>query len=299
MLHDRHTEVRRVGMAPARGGGMAHLDEELLMRAAWLLLPSLSLSASLAAGCLRSTEFHCTTSEQCAPNGTCEAVGYCGFPDSECGQRFGSSAGQYAGQCVDSGPMGADSGVDAPPTDAPPSANCPATYAAVTNGTPGHVYRRIQTATIWATQLQACASDAPTKSYLAVPNDLAELGAIATLAAAGTFWVGIDDRVTEGTYIQAPGGPAPVPAVGDRPARQRGRWPGQDCVRRRPRRSATRTVRATEAIASPSASASSNRYSNAANVSVTCRVASAPLLAKAGAAGPRATSLKPPSRSFT
>jgi hypothetical protein len=200
------------------------------MRAAWLLLPSLSLSASLAAGCLRQTEFHCSTNEQCTPNGTCEAVGYCSFPDSECGQRFGNSAGQYAGQCVDSGPMGADSGVDGSPIDSPPSANCPATYAAVANGTPGHVYRRIQTATAWATQLAACASDAPTKSYLAVPNDLAELGAIATLAGAATFWVGIDDRVTEGTYIQAPGGPAPfLPWATGQPDNAGG-GQGQDCV---------------------------------------------------------------------
>ena len=54
----------------------------------------------LSAGCLRATEYHCTSSDQCGTGGTCEASGYCSFADSSCGQRYGAQAGPYANQCV-------------------------------------------------------------------------------------------------------------------------------------------------------------------------------------------------------
>src|SRR2546423_774130 len=101
------------------------------MRASWLVVLA-------SAGCLRQTEFHCQTSAQCGPNGTCiPPVGFCAFPDTSCGERFGPQAGAYANACVGAGP-----GIDAPPKldapahdgliappDAPPGAAnpCPAT----------------------------------------------------------------------------------------------------------------------------------------------------------------------------
>jgi len=70
-------------------------------------------------------------------------------------------------------------------------------------GRTSHVHAA--TSANWATQLAAC-SALSARAYLAVPNDATELMGIATVAAAAIFWVGIDDRVTEGQYVQASGG---------------------------------------------------------------------------------------------
>lgn len=182
------------------------------MRAAWLLLPSLATSLASSTACLRQTEFRCSTNEQCTPNGTCQtSVGYCSFPDSACGQRFGDSAGQYAGQCVDGTQPGAEAGmvIDAPGTvDSPPAATCPASFTPLP-GAPagGHVYFKLATNANWPNQVAACTA-LSTKAYLAVPNDAAELTGIAMVSGAAIFWVGIDDQTTEGQYVQATGGAA-------------------------------------------------------------------------------------------
>lgn len=173
------------------------------------LLAACSL-ASLLGGCLRSTEFHCNDSTQCA-GGTCQPVGFCSFNDSGCtsGQRFGESAGSYAGQCVDGD--GGDAGVDAPLDDAPVdvpvdmSSACPATYAEVMGGQAGHVYRLINTEAGWDTQRIACAADGA-NAYLAIPDDAPELMAINTLPPATTdYWIGVGDLTTEGMYVNVKG----------------------------------------------------------------------------------------------
>lgn len=167
----------------------------------------------LLGGCLRATEFHCIDSTQCG-GGVCQSVGFCSFEDSKCpsGQRFGDSAGSYAGQCADGG-GGDDAGVDdAPlddamvdaPIDAPPSM-CPGTYAAVTNGQAGHVYRLINTAATWDAQRTACAADGA-NAYLAIPDAAAELMAINGLIPVGMdWWIGVGDAATEGTYVNVKG----------------------------------------------------------------------------------------------
>jgi hypothetical protein len=55
-----------------------------------------------AGGCLRTTTFHCDTSDQCGADGTCQPNNFCSFPDPMCdsGQRFGSLSGGSSGQCV-------------------------------------------------------------------------------------------------------------------------------------------------------------------------------------------------------
>lgn len=202
------------------------------MRAAWLLLFSLVSLASLAisAGCLRQTEFHCTTNDQCTPNGMCQAsVGYCSFPDSACGQRFGDSAGPYANQCVGGNP-GDDAGIDAPMIDGPPATGCPVDFVLPTGAPAGsHVYKRVANAN-WSAQVTACMLLAQ-KTYLAVPNDATELARIAGVSQAAVFWVGIDDRNVEGTYVQASdGGPATfLPWAAGEPDNPGGGG-GQDCV---------------------------------------------------------------------
>jgi hypothetical protein len=199
------------------------------MRAAWLMLPSLAFGA----GCLRQTEFHCQTNEQCGANGTCQTAvgGYCSFPDSQCGQRYGDSAGSLAGQCV-GGQTGSDGGVDTPMPDTP-MVGCPADFILPTGAPAGsHVYKRLGTSANWGTQHDVCTGLAP-RTYLAVPDDAAELTTIAMISQAVVFWVGVDDRLLEGTYVRSSDGmPAtfkPWDTANGEPDNPGGGG-GQDCV---------------------------------------------------------------------
>jgi hypothetical protein len=72
--------------------------------------------AASAAGCLRTTQFHCGSNADCVKagaQGTCESIGYCSFLDPSCasGQRFGDLSGQYSQTCVGDLPF-VDGGVD-------------------------------------------------------------------------------------------------------------------------------------------------------------------------------------------
>jgi hypothetical protein len=197
----------------------------------WKLIALASLA--LVAGCLRSSQFACTTNEDCASGGTCEAVGFCSFADSTCagGARFGEFSGQYAGKCVDS--VGPDAGVDAPPDAMPDAFECPAVYTTLT-GAP-HRYRAITSTTNWNNQKNACASDG---GYLAIPDDAPELMALTTLNGTTDFWVGLTDSATEGTFLTVRGAPATfLPWATGEPNNQPGVG---DCVR---------TVLATNTIA--------------------------------------------------
>ena len=171
------------------------------MRATWLLLPSLALGTA----CLRKTEFKCATNDQCGPNGVCETIGYCSFPDSECGRRFGDSAGDYANKCVGGDVPGEDSGIDAPTGPDAPAATCPSNFTPLTGGNPNHVYRKAQGNDKWLAQDTQCRG-LSTRAYFAVPDDLTELGALATFAGAASFWVGINDRANEGVFVLSSGG---------------------------------------------------------------------------------------------
>lgn len=174
-------------------------------------MKALVAMALLLGGCLRSTEFHCSDSTQCA-GGTCQSVGFCSFEDSGCpsGQRFGESAGSYAGQCTDgSGPddAGMDMALDDAMVDAPDMMvmMCPASYAAVTGAPANRVYRLINTSANWDAQRAACAADGA-NAYLAIPDDATELMAINTLAPANVdYWIGVNDLMTEGTYVNVKG----------------------------------------------------------------------------------------------
>lgn len=84
------------------------------------------LVALVASGCIRKGRFECDNSSECNLNGTpgiCEPVGFCSFPDSDCGdgRRFGVHSDQYANQCVEVMP---DAAIDAPGLDAFPT-SCP------------------------------------------------------------------------------------------------------------------------------------------------------------------------------
>jgi Lectin C-type domain len=204
-----------------------------------LLLFPFALSLALNTSCLRQTEFQCTADAQCGPTGSCQSVGasvgYCSFPDSECGLRFGESAGPYANQCVGMQPGKDDGGVTdgrpMPMIDAPPPAVCPANFVALPNdATNPNRYRKVPTANAnWDTQRQACVG-LSAKAFLAVPNDATELTGLFMLAGNAPFWVGIDDQATEGAYIQVTGGAAPfLPWATGQPDNAGG-GQGEDCV---------------------------------------------------------------------
>ncbi len=170
---------------------------------------SLLLGAAALAGCLKSTSFSCTEDTACGAGGVCEAEGVCSIADADCtsGRRFDSSAGTLAGQCT-AGSNPTDSGVDmtiddgmpdAMP-DAPPDAptGCNGDFNAITDGNTNHKYKLINTPTDWvAQQNTVCAQQS---SYMAIPDDAAELQAIYDLAGQNDVWVGVNDRLVEGTF---------------------------------------------------------------------------------------------------
>ena len=168
------------------------------MRAALAIVAALGL-----AGCLRSTEFQCETSSQCGAQGVCESTKFCSFPDDQCGRRYAPSAGSLANQCVggetDGGVDGArDGGIDTP------ASLCPTGFGPLA-GAP-HQYKLVPAAATWNAQSAACAALSST-TYLAIPDDMNELGALDTLAGATTtYWVGISDAATEGTWLTVKGG---------------------------------------------------------------------------------------------
>ena len=194
------------------------------MRALWF-----TLALASSAGCLRDTEFKCTTNADCTgTGGTCESTGYCSFTDTGCadGRRYGAYSGAYSNQCI--GGMALDDGGVDTMSDAPPTGNCPATYATLPNaGT--HVYKLTSGAAQWSTQRTRCEADG---AYLAIPDDAAELMALTTAAAATRTWIGIHDQTTEGMYVTVKDMPATFlpwnTATGepDNPGNQG----GEDCV---------------------------------------------------------------------
>jgi len=186
----------------------------------------LLIAVGCVAGCLRQTEFKCATSADCTgTGGVCEGTGFCSFADPGCsgGQRYGDYAGSYSNKCV--GDVITDGGIDGTMIDTPPG-GCPSTYATLPNAG-AHVYKGTTNAVQWATQRDRCAAD---NAYLAVPDNVMELQAITTAAAAQRTWIGISDIMTEGTYRTVNGATAtylPWDTANGEPDDTMG---GQDCV---------------------------------------------------------------------
>ena len=161
------------------------MERRLLM---WRVLLAIG-----CAGCLPSPEFRCDDNADCGPGGRCELVGYCSFADTGCPgsmQRFSEGAGPLAGDCV---------GTTDPPT------SCPVGYQLLAMGTPGHRYRRIDSAE-WMAQVNDCDGDSTTNPvYLAVPDTVGELAAIVNLNGGNKSWLGISDRMTEGAWVDVNG----------------------------------------------------------------------------------------------
>jgi Lectin C-type domain len=188
-----------------------------------------ALGATLCAtACLRTTEFHCTTNADCGASGVCAPMGLCSIADSLCpgGLRYSDTAGSQANECV-----GGGGGVDAPTSidggpDAPP-AGCPAGYNTIPGGQGTHRYRLLTATDDWQTQRAFCAATT-SSGYLAIPDDLTELQAIATLGAANRFWLGISDLATENVFLSVKNLPQTfLPWEGGQP---NDGPPSEDCV---------------------------------------------------------------------
>jgi hypothetical protein len=107
------------------------------------------------------------------------------------GRRYSEYSGSETGQCV----IRVDAGVS----------KCAPSFAALP-GVTGHLYYLFTTPSDFTSQRSACAAQGPT-TYLAIPDDATELGALDTLAGAtATYWVGISDTATEGTWLTVKGG---------------------------------------------------------------------------------------------
>ena len=169
------------------------------MRAAILA----GMLAAATAGCLRTTEFRCTHDSDCGASGICEVVSFCSVPNTDCpgtGRSYSESAGQgLSSTCVPSGEPGpgGDAGVDAP------AAGCPSGYASVA-GSP-HRYKLLNNVAWDDARFQCALTSA--SAYLAVPDDPAELANLA-MVATPLFWIGLDDKATEGTFVTQKAVPA-------------------------------------------------------------------------------------------
>ncbi len=153
-----------------------------------------ALLALLALAACRITEpFPCTLDEHCGSSGRCEPAGYCSFSDVACaeGRRYDELAGDdLAGQCV-VGPV------------------CPASYGATIPGT-GSRYRAVDQPAPWIDAQNDCADDGG-GTHLAVIGSDAEQSGVGALAG-DDLWIGLSDRVIEGTFRWVTGAATPFTA---------------------------------------------------------------------------------------
>lgn len=191
------------------------------------VLISILVTASLGA-CVKTNAFQCEgDSSRCSGTGArCEADGLCSTPSAACssGFQYSDTAGDLAGTCV-----GGEATPDGPTTDAPPdnpTGGCNADFATLANGNAGHKYKLITVADDWLAQ-QDTVCVANNNGYLAIPDDAAELAALAGLAGNVDLWVGISDRAIEGDYREVLNNTAYTSLPIDD---QNGNQNAQDCV---------------------------------------------------------------------
>jgi len=187
------------------------------MRASALVVALLSV----AAGCLRDTQFKCDTNADCTlanqEGGLCESNGFCSFPDSNCvtGRHYGDHSGSLSNFCVSPD----DGGFEG-------NANCSPAFQTLP-GTSGHLYQVFATPSDFMAQRGTCSVQGPA-SYLAIPDDASELQAIVTASAAPLIWVGLTDEVVEGQFLTVRGElPLFLPFGAGQPDDAP---PGEDCI---------------------------------------------------------------------
>ena len=179
------------------------------MRVLYTILPALGALLALGdAACLRATRFTCDRNDACGSTGSCEATGFCSFPDPACnGNRYDASAGVLAGQCVGSAAVA-----------------CPADFVALASVTTNHVYKVLATPARESTQEATCTT-LSAHAYLAVPDDATELAAL-TAAQAPALWLGLTRSMGSKFHAASGGNATFLPWQGGNPDNGAGR----DCV---------------------------------------------------------------------
>jgi hypothetical protein len=87
---------------------------------------------------------------------------------------------------------------------------CPAGYNPLPGAPPSaHRYRKAPADANWNAQRSFCMQTAPATAYLAIPDDATELAALAMIAGATPFWIGLTDSGTEGTFLTVRGAVPP------------------------------------------------------------------------------------------
>jgi hypothetical protein len=171
------------------------------------------LLALALAACRIHEPFPCALDEHCGPSGRCEPAGFCSFPDPACGggRRYDELAGgDLAGQCVT-------------------SSACPARYA-ITLPVGGSRYRTVAVPTTGPDAQADCAADGGGSHLAVIGCDAERTGAGALVG--GDFWIGLSDRVAEGTFRWVtPAGSTFTAWAGGQPDDPDGT---EDCVEQRP-----------------------------------------------------------------
>lgn len=204
-----------------------------------VLLSITALLALASTACLRKTAFQCASDNACGAGGVCETTGFCSFADGNCssGRRYDDSAGTLAGQCTSGGGGGNPDGPLADTgggkdgsgggSDAP-AAGCPGGYVTLPNA-PGHVYKVLTVIQAWSTQEASCQLTSAA-SHLAIPDNATELQDLDTLANTTSYWVGITDSATEGTWLTVTGQPQTFLPWQPPAPDNAGGGQGEDCV---------------------------------------------------------------------
>jgi hypothetical protein len=81
--------------------------------------------------------------------------------------------------------------------------SCPGNYAMLLGAFNNSRYRVVDESEDWDAAQAACLADG---HHLAIPDDASELNAMYTALVTENIWIGVTDRITEGTYLRVTGG---------------------------------------------------------------------------------------------
>ena len=80
---------------------------------------------------------------------------------------------------------------------------CPGSYTLLLGALNSSRYRVVDNSTDWTVAEAACEADG---HHLAIPDNASELTALYTALVTQNIWIGVTDRITEGTYRRVTGG---------------------------------------------------------------------------------------------